>query len=135
MLVRSLQAALPALLPRSAAALSTSSARRGLEELIVLPPKEDAQLPTSGRTWEAADLRKKSWDDLHKLWFVLLKERTRLQAEKAMYRQQQQRMPNVTRVAKVRKAMCRIKLVLSERIKEHEDPNIRMELKAFIDGM
>jgi ribosomal protein L29 len=66
---------------------------------------------------------------------VLLKERTRLQAEKAMYRQQQQRMPNVTRVAKVRKAMCRIKLVLSERIKEHEDPNIRMELKAFIDAM
>lgn len=25
--------------------------------------------------------------------------------------------------------------VLSERLKEHEDPTIRMELKAFIDGM
>jgi predicted metal-dependent hydrolase len=25
--------------------------------------------------------------------------------------------------------------VLSERLKEHEDPQIRMELKAFIDAM
>lgn len=48
MLLRSLQAALPALLPRSAAALSTSTARRGLEELIVLPPKEGEKPASTG---------------------------------------------------------------------------------------
>jgi hypothetical protein len=46
--MRSLQSALPALLPRSAAALSTSTARRGLEELIVLPLKEGEKQPTTG---------------------------------------------------------------------------------------
>ncbi|EFN53646.1 hypothetical protein CHLNCDRAFT_136365 [Chlorella variabilis] len=67
--------------------------------------------------------------------FVLLKERTRLHGEKSMYRAAQQRMPDPSRLTKVRKSMNRIKQVLSERLKEHEDPTIRMELKAFIDGM
>lgn len=44
-------------------------------------------------------------------------------------------MPDITRITKVRKSMNRIKQVLSERLKEHEDPQIRMELKAFIDAM
>ncbi len=65
----------------------------------------------------------------------MLKERTRLQAERAMYQGRQERMPDITRITKVRKSMNRIKQVLSERLKEHEDPQIRMELKAFIDAM
>jgi len=47
-LVRSLQQSLPTLLHRCGAALSTSTSLRGLEELIVLPPKEDAKPPTTG---------------------------------------------------------------------------------------
>ncbi|PSC74962.1 putative ethanolamine kinase [Micractinium conductrix] len=134
-LVRCLQQSLPTLLHRSGAAFSTSTSLRGLEELVVLPPKEDAVQPTTGRSWEAQDLRRKSWDDLHKLWFVLLKERTRLHAEKALYRARQERTPDPARITKVRKGMARIKHVLTERLAEHEDPAIKLQLRAFIDAM
>jgi hypothetical protein len=48
MLLRSLQQSLPTLLHRSGAAFTTSTSMRGLEELIVLPPKEDAKPPSTG---------------------------------------------------------------------------------------
>jgi hypothetical protein len=48
MLLRSLQQSLPTLLHRSGAAFTTSTSLRGLEELIVLPPKEDAKPPSTG---------------------------------------------------------------------------------------
>jgi large subunit ribosomal protein L47 len=67
--------------------------------------------------------------------FVLLKERTRLHGEKAMYRGQRAMMPDPSRIGKVRKSMARIKLVLTERLAEHEDPAVKLQLKAFIDGM
>ena len=47
-LLRPLQASLPSLLQRWGAALHTSTSLRGVEELIVLPPKEDEKEPTTG---------------------------------------------------------------------------------------
>ena len=47
-LIRSLQLSLPSLLHRAGAAFTTSTSLRDLEELIVLPPNEDAKPPTSG---------------------------------------------------------------------------------------
>ena len=35
----------------------------------------------------------------------------------------------------VRKGMARIKHVLTERLAEHEDPAIKLQLRAFIDAM
>jgi len=32
----------------------------------------------SGRSWAVTELRDKSWDDLHKLWWVCIKERNRI---------------------------------------------------------
>ena len=90
---------------------------------------------TTGREWKAADLRRKSWDDLHRLWYVLLLERNRLQSEKLEYRKLRQAFPDPSRLAKVRKSMNRIKQVMSERLKEHDDPIVRTHLKNFINAI
>ncbi|TMW59676.1 hypothetical protein Poli38472_004745 [Pythium oligandrum] len=68
-----------------------------------------------GGDWKAWMLRQKSTDDLHKLWYVLLKERNALLTERAHARAKGIQMPNPERRTKVKKSMARIKLVLHER--------------------
>lgn len=82
-------------------------------------------------------MRNKSWDDLHKLWYVLLKERNLLQSEKLAYARQRQLMPDPSRLTKVKKSMNRIKQVMSERarLEHHDDEQTKVLLKAFIDSM
>jgi Mitochondrial 39-S ribosomal protein L47 (MRP-L47) len=60
-------------------------------------------------------LRGKSFEDLHKLWFVCLVERNRLLTERLFYKQEGRHMPDGVRLTKVRKTMSRIKAVLGER--------------------
>lgn len=58
-------------------------------------------LMVSGRSWKASELRLKSWDDLHKLWYVLLKEKNMLMTQRQMLHAQNLRFPNPERVPKV----------------------------------
>ncbi|KAG0316258.1 54S ribosomal protein L4 mitochondrial [Dissophora globulifera] len=91
---------------------------RGVEEFF----ENGKTLPTekswTGRSWRASELRVKSFDDLHKLWFVLLKERNVLAAQKEEARRfhiSKQYFSNKGRQIKCQKSMARIKFVLNER--------------------
>ncbi|KAM0018301.1 putative ribosomal protein L47 [Helianthus debilis subsp. tardiflorus] len=54
-----------------------------------------------GRSWKASELRLKSWDDLHKLWYVLLKEKNMLMTQRQMLHAQNLRFPNPECLPKV----------------------------------
>lgn len=60
-------------------------------------------------------MRLKSFDDLHKLWFICLKERNYLLTERLYYRQVAQSQPEPSRMLKVKATMRNIKVVLGER--------------------
>mmetsp|Transcript_9788 Transcript_9788/g.20256 ORF Transcript_9788/g.20256 Transcript_9788/m.20256 type:complete len:238 (-) Transcript_9788:88-801(-) len=69
----------------------------------------------SGDPWPAVLLRMKSFDDMHKLWFVLLKEKNFLLAEQHEARQQRIRWRHHGRLKKVKLSMKRILTVLTRR--------------------
>ncbi|KAK7689995.1 hypothetical protein QCA50_006637 [Cerrena zonata] len=81
----------------------------------------EVALPESmepGRSWTAAELRRKSFKDLHTLWYVLLRERNLLATQREEARRvdiTQNALRGATRVHVVRKSMARIKAVLNER--------------------
>lgn len=76
-----------------------------------------------GRSWRASELRLKSFEDLHALWFVLLKERNVLETERWVARKAKSQMLNPARLKKVRVSMSRIKTILGERSMEYKATN------------
>lgn len=76
-----------------------------------------------GRSWRASELRLKSFEDLHALWFVLLKERNVLETERWVARKAKSQMLNPARLKKVRVSMSRIKTILGERSMEYKAMN------------
>ena len=98
--------------------------RRGrgkLEDLIDTHRKTPQDPVVAGKSWPAAELRRKSMADLHKLWYVLLLERIKLQTEHRAHMQQRRsdreppKFPAPDRYRRVKRSMGRIKHVLTER--------------------
>ncbi|KAI8907795.1 mitochondrial 39-S ribosomal protein L47 (MRP-L47)-domain-containing protein [Gorgonomyces haynaldii] len=74
----------------------------------------DRALPT-GRAWTKDELRGKSFDDLHTLWWQCLKENNKLESQKVEAKRFKLFFPHQTRVRQVRDTMSRIKFVVWER--------------------
>eukprot|EP01040_Poterioochromonas_malhamensis_P010836 gene10836-11811_t len=101
---------------------SRSTFALGFEEFYD-KPLQKGEVFIAGREWSAADLRRKSFDDLHKLWYVLYKERNLLLTAK--HKRNSNSVPEPAkdeqRYRNVKESMKNIKLVLAERkkIQEH----------------
>ncbi|KAL1215939.1 hypothetical protein V5N11_028935 [Cardamine amara subsp. amara] len=118
----------------TAAAIAT--AKNPLEEFFELGRSQDEDKPlVYGRGWKASELRLKSWDDLQKLWFILLKEKNMLMTQHQMLQAQNMMFPNPERIPKVRRSMCRIKHVLTERAIEDPDPRRSAQMKRMVNAM
>ncbi|EFP03254.1 hypothetical protein CRE_28472 [Caenorhabditis remanei] len=68
-----------------------------------------------GRSWTEEELRLKSNSDLHKLWYVCLKERNMLITMKKAHISRARNMPNPERIDRVQESMDRIEAVVHER--------------------
>ncbi|PIA17347.1 MRP-L47-domain-containing protein [Coemansia reversa NRRL 1564] len=91
---------------------------RGFEEFFEKKQRVPTERDPTGRAWSASELRQKSWEDLQKLWYIVLKERNLLASQKVECRRLgiiPSFFSNKGRVLKCQKTMARIKTVLNER--------------------
>jgi large subunit ribosomal protein L47 len=89
---------------------------------------EGAGVSQTGRAWRTHELRLKSYDDLHRLWFVLLRERNVLLTEKEWCRSNGRHwLRGESNLYKVKRSMARLKGVVGERTRVYK---ARQALKA-----
>jgi len=90
-------------------------------KMIARAPAEEAK---HGRSWTVEELRHKSWDDLHRLWWVCVKERNRIAT--TVWERNKSHMgfgetESKNRDHQVRRTMRAIKHALTERFYAWED--------------
>ncbi|KAJ7288306.1 mitochondrial 39-S ribosomal protein L47 (MRP-L47)-domain-containing protein [Mycena rebaudengoi] len=118
---------MPAFLPPTAPDLSMEHGLYGFFRVKADPGLEgqerfetfaDPTQAQTGRSWLASELRRKSFKDLHVLWYVLLRERNLLATQREEMRRlgvMSERVSNRPASARCRKSMARIKAVMNER--------------------
>ncbi|XP_051012998.1 39S ribosomal protein L47, mitochondrial [Acomys russatus] len=95
--------------------LHTTLSRKGLEEFFDDPKNWGEEKVKSGAAWTCQQLRNKSNEDLHKLWYVLLKERNMLLTLEQEAKRQSLPMPSPERLEKVVDSMDALDKVVQER--------------------
>ncbi|KAH8517112.1 hypothetical protein H0E87_005168 [Populus deltoides] len=91
----------PAASAAAAAAATATSGHNPLNDFFEFDRgQDDDKLIVYGRSWKASELRLKAWDDLHKLWYVMLKEKNMLMTQRQMLHAQNFRFPNPERLPK-----------------------------------
>ncbi|XP_045706785.1 39S ribosomal protein L47, mitochondrial [Phyllostomus hastatus] len=95
--------------------LHTTLSRKGLEEFFDDPKNWGEEKVKSGAAWTCQQLRNKSNEDLHKLWYVLLKERNMLLTLQQEAKRQILPMPSPERLDKVVESMDALDKVVQER--------------------
>lgn len=91
----------------------------GLMEFFDDPKNWGEDYIKSGRSWNIQELRIKSNSDLHKLWYVLLKERNMLLTMQHAYKKEGDVLPSEERLFKVGDSMKNIEDVIRERNKAY----------------
>lgn len=89
---------------------------------------DERKRPQIGRSWKADELRLKSHEELHKLWYVLLQEKNKLKSDELMSIQLGQQFYGSDHLFKVRKSMTRLLTVVNERKK------IRNEYRHMLEN-
>mmetsp|Transcript_12203 Transcript_12203/g.18253 ORF Transcript_12203/g.18253 Transcript_12203/m.18253 type:complete len:166 (-) Transcript_12203:79-576(-) len=90
---------------------------KGLQEFIDKSTPKGEE-PKTGRAWTVVELRQKSFSDLHKLWWVVYKEKNVLLTEKLVARRNGK--PNIKspdRILKINKTLSALRHVIDERAK------------------
>lgn len=96
--------------------LYSSTAFGDFFESSFTAPNSKVPIFPAGRAWDPDELRQKSFSDLHKLWFVLIKELNLLSTQRLESNRWGTNDLSSTRIHKCRLSMARIKSVLSERM-------------------
>ncbi|XP_005991978.1 39S ribosomal protein L47, mitochondrial [Latimeria chalumnae] len=93
----------------------STTIQRSLEEFFDDPKNWGETTVKSGAPWTVELLRAKSSEDLHKLWYVLLKEKNMLLTMEQESKRQRVQMPSPERLRKLERSMLRLNKVLEER--------------------
>ncbi|XP_037278194.2 mitochondrial ribosomal protein L47 [Rhipicephalus microplus] len=97
------------------ASLHNSCVQRGLMEFFEPKDNWGADEVRSGKSWSKDELRIKSNSDLHKLWYILLKEKNMLLTMEEAAKREVELFPNPERIDKVKESMNNLEEVVRER--------------------
>ncbi|XP_016084921.1 39S ribosomal protein L47, mitochondrial-like [Sinocyclocheilus grahami] len=94
---------------------STHVSEKDWKPFFDLPENWGEQTVKSGAPWTAKQLRLKSKENLHKLWYVFLKEKNMLLTLEQEAKRQRLPMPSPERLKKVERSIMRLDTVVKER--------------------